>query len=75
MSSATVTATKSASAYTAQSAPVSKSASENVPVPQAWWIVLVLSFTLWILLAWKAFDKWVDSDRDDDNSINRFPPY
>ena len=70
MPSATIAAT----AYTEQPAPLPKSASENVPVPQALWIILILSFILWVLLAWKALDEWVDSDRDDD-SINWFPPY
>lgn len=74
MSPATIAATKSASAYTEQPAPVPKSASENVPVPQALWIILILAFILWVLVAWKAFDERVDPDRDDD-SINRFPPY
>jgi hypothetical protein len=74
MSSATNAAIKSSSAYTEQPAPVPNSASENVPVPQALWIILILSFILWVLLAWKALDEWVDSDRDDD-SINRVPPY
>jgi len=74
MSPATVAATKSASAYTEQSAPAPISKSVNVPVPQALWIILILQFILWVLLAWKAFDEWIDPDKNDD-TINRFPPY
>ena len=55
LSSATVTATKSAFADTKQSAPLPKLASKNVAVPQALWITLTLPFILCVLLAWKAF--------------------
>jgi heme/copper-type cytochrome/quinol oxidase subunit 2 len=74
MSPATIVATKSALAYTEQTAPVPKSASENVPVTQALWIIPILAFILWVLLAWKAFDEREDPDRDD-GKISRLPPY
>jgi len=75
MSSSTITAKNSVSAYTEQPAPVPKSTSDNAPVPQSLWIVLILLFILWALLAWRAFDEIADSHRDDDNSIHRLPPY
>jgi hypothetical protein len=65
----------SVSAYTEQSTPAPKSISEEVAFPQEFWTVVILSVILFVLLAWKAIDEMIDNPGDDDNSINRHPPY
>jgi hypothetical protein len=73
MSSASISG--SVSAYTEQSAPAAKSISEEVTFPQDVWTVIILSVILFVLLIWKAIDEKVGTSEDDDNSINRHPPY
>jgi hypothetical protein len=76
MSSATISATEAASAYTEQPARMPGSASENTPIPPELWAVVVLSVILFVLLVWKAIDEMVDGGGSNgDNSSNRFPPY
>jgi hypothetical protein len=55
--------------------PAPKSTSEEVTFPQEFWTVVILSVILFVLLAWKAIDEMIDNPGDDDNSINRHPPY
>ena len=56
MSSAT-TSVASVSTYTEQSAPRADSGSQNTQVPDEMFIVLILSFILWVLLAWRAIER------------------
>jgi hypothetical protein len=75
MSSASFSASKSVSAFTEQPAAVSE--SENVPIPQELWTVLILCVILFVLLAWRAIDEMLDGSGDDDNrnsSSDWFPP-
>ena len=74
MTSATTSVTHPVSAYTEQSTPVPNSASENSPIPEGMWIVLILSLILLVLLAWRAIDEIVDGSGGSDNGGNWLPP-
>ena len=74
MASVTTSVTAPVSAYTEQSAPVQKSASENTSIPEGLWIVLILSLVLLVLLAWRAIDEIVDGSGGSDNGGNWLPP-
>ena len=74
MSSVTSSVTNPVPAYTEQSVPAPKSASENTPIPEGMWIVLVLSLILLVLLAWRAIDEIVDGSGGSDNGGNWLPP-
>jgi hypothetical protein len=74
MSSVTASVTDPVSAYTEQSALVSKSATENAPFPEGMWIVLILSLILLVLLAWRAIDEMADGSGGSDNDGNWLPP-
>ena len=67
-------ATTSVTAYTKQSDPVPQPGSENAPVPEELWIVLILSFILLVLLAWRAIDEMVDGSGNSDNDGSWFAP-
>ena len=73
MSSAT-TSVASVSTYTEQSAPRADSGSQNTQVPDEMFIVLILSFILWVLLAWRAIERGGDGSGRDSNSSTWFPP-
>jgi hypothetical protein len=71
----TLSASKSVSAFTEQPAPMSE--SENVPIPQELWTVLILCVILFVLLAWRAIDEMLDGSGGDDNGSSNgtwFPP-
>jgi hypothetical protein len=53
---------------------VPNSASENSPIPEGMWIVLILSLILLVLLAWRAIDEIVDGSGGSDNGGNWLPP-
>jgi hypothetical protein len=74
MSSVTSSVTNPVSAYTEQPVQPPKSASENTPIPEGSWIVLILSLILWGLLAWRAIDEIVDGSGGSDNGRNWLPP-
>jgi hypothetical protein len=74
MSSVTASVTEPVVAHTEQPAPVAKSASENTPIPEGMWIVLLLSLILLVLLAWRAIDEKVDGSGGSDNGGNWLPP-
>jgi hypothetical protein len=74
MSPVTASVTDPVSAYTEQSTPVPKSATENAPIPEGMWIVLILSLILLVLLAWRAIDEMVDGSGGSDNDGNWLPP-
>jgi hypothetical protein len=74
MSSATASVTDPVFAHTEQSGPVPKSATENTPIPEGMWIVLILSLILLVLLAWRAIDEIVDGSGGSDNGGNWLPP-
>jgi hypothetical protein len=74
MSSAATSVTQPVSAYTEQSAPAPNSATENSPIPEGMWIVLILSLILLVLLAWRAIDEIVDGSGGSDNGGNWLPP-
>jgi hypothetical protein len=76
MSSTTISPTKPVSAYTEQPALAPGPGSENTPIPPEFWIVVILSIALFVLLVWKAIDEMVDgTGGDGDNGGNGFPPY
>ena len=74
MSSATSSASNSVSAFTEP--PAAAWESENVPIPQELWTVLILCVILFVLVAWRAIDEMLDGSGGDDNSGNSdwFPP-
>lgn len=74
MSSVTASVSDPVFAHTEQSAPVAKSATENTPIPEGMWIVLILSLILLVLLAWRAIDEMVDGPGGSDNGGNWLPP-
>jgi len=74
MSSVTASVTEPVFASTEQPTPVPKAGSENTPFPEGLWIVLILSLTLWVLLAWRAIDEMVDRSGGSDNGGNWLPP-
>jgi ABC-type uncharacterized transport system permease subunit len=74
MSSATMSVADPVSAYTEQSAPLPKAASENTAIPQEMWTILVLSVILLVLLVWRTIDEMVDGSGGSDNGGNWLPP-
>jgi hypothetical protein len=72
-----MTGTKSISAYTEQYGPAPTPPSDDAPIPQEFWTVVLLSVILFVLVVWKVIDEMADggSDGGDNNSGNRFPPF
>ena len=72
------TANTSVAAYTEVTAytehPARGAESETVPIPQELWIVLILSFILLVLLAWRAIAEAGAGPGGPDNGGNWLPP-
>ena len=74
MSSAT-TSVATVSAHTEQPAPGAESRSQNTLIPEELWTVLILSFILLMLLAWRAIEEAGDASGTNSDSSTWFPPY
>jgi len=66
------TSVATVTAYTEQ--PARGAESETVPIPQELWIVLILSFILLVLLAWRAIAEAGAGPGGSDNGGNWLPP-
>jgi len=69
------TSVATVSAHTEQPAPGAESRSQNTLIPEELWTVLILSFILLVLLAWRAIEEAGDASGTNSDSSTWFPPY